>query len=325
MKLPVLPRRRDVLLPLLAAPFATPLLAQDAARPIRLVVPFAPGGATDVIGRMVAQKLGEDIKGNVIVDNRPGAGSVLGSDAVAKATPDGLTLLMSNGAAFTTGPHMRNSMPYRPFDDFTHLVLIGTFPNAFVVRADHPSRTFADFIARAKQLEGKVNYSSAGIGSAGFLTGELLKQLGKLQMTHVAYKGTGPATIDLLGGQIDAMFDGVPTALAQARAGKVRVLAVTGDKRIPAFPDAPPMSEVVPGVVGEAWFGISLPAAVPRPVTDRLETQLLRVLAQPDVRARLIELGMTPIGAGRQEFATFLRAENQRWEPLLKAANIRIE
>ncbi|MGA0571368.1 Bug family tripartite tricarboxylate transporter substrate binding protein [Variovorax sp. VNK109] len=301
--------------------------AQEAypSRPVRLIVPFAPGGATDVIGRLMAQKLGDALKGSVVVENKPGAGSVLGTDVGVKSPADGYTLVMTNGSAVTTAPFLRSSMPYKPIDDFTHIALIGTFPNAFVVRTENPMKTFAEFVQIAKAKPGTLNYSSAGVGSAGFLTGEMLKQMANAPMTHIAYKGTGPATVDLLGGQIDALFDGLPTAGAQARAGKVRVLAVTGAKRSPLFPDVPTMNEVVPGVIGEAWFGISMPAKTPQPVVDRLETEITRIITAPDVQARLIELGMTPMGVGRKEFGAFLRSETDRWGPVIKAANIQIE
>ena len=301
--------------------------AQDnyPSRSIKLIVPFAPGGAPDVIGRLMAQKLGEALKGTVVVDNRPGAGSVLGTDAAVKSPPDGYTLVMTNGSAITTGPFLRSSMPYKPIEDFNHLVLIGTFPNAFVVRADHPAKSFSDFVSLARSKPGVINFSSAGVGSAGFLTGEMLRQTGGVLMTHIAYKGTGPATLDLLGGQIDALFDGLPTAAVQVRAGKLRVLAVTGSKRAAMFPDAPTMNEVISGIVGEAWFGISLPARTPAAITDKLETEIARIVAAPDVQARLAELGMTPIGSGRKEFSAFLRAESDRWGPIIKAANIQID
>ena len=312
----------------MAALALTPLAyAQDPypSRPIKLIVPFAPGGATDVIGRLMAQKLADALKATVVVDNRPGAGSVLGTDAAAKSQPDGYTLVMTNGSAITTGPFLRSSMPYKPVEDFSHLVLIGTFPNAFVVRADNPAKSFAEFVAMARSKPGALNFSSAGVGSAGFLTGEMLRQTGGVLMTHVAYKGTGPATIDLLGGQIDALFDGLPTAAAQVKAGKLRVLAVTGSKRAAMFPDAPTMNEVIPGIVGEAWFGISVPARTPAAIADKLEAELARIVAAPDVQARLGELGMTPMGVSRKEFSTFLRVESDRWGPIIKAANIQID
>lgn len=329
-----LPRRRalvGVARAALAASVVTPgvtvVRAQETypSRPVRLIVPFPPGGATDVIGRLLAEKLGDALKRPVVVDNRPGAGSMLGTDNAAKAAPDGYTLVMTNGSAITTAPFLRAGMPYRPMEDFVHVALIGTFPNAFVVRTENPIKTFSEFVALAKTKPDGFNYASAGVGSAGFLTGELLKQKSQASMTHVAYKGTGPATVDLLGGQIDALFDGLPTATVQAKAGKVRLLAVTGARRVPTFPDVPTMNEVVPGVVGEAWFGISVPAKTSASIVERLEGEVIRIVNAPEVQARLLELGMSPRAVGQREFSEFLRTETERWGPVIKAAGVKPE
>lgn len=307
---------------------ATSVQAQSdyPSRAVRLIVPFAPGGATDLIGRLLAQKLSEadSLNASVIVENRPGAGSVLGTDAAVKSAADGYTLVMSNGSAITTAPFLRASLPYDPDKDFKHVALIGTFPNAFVVRTENPIQSFEEFVGQARAKPDTINFSSAGVGSAGFLTGELLRQNG-VAMTHIPYKGTGPATVDLLGGQIDALFDGLPTATTQVKAGKMRVLAVSGATRMPNFPEVPTMDEVVPGVVGEAWFGISVPANTPPAVIDKLEAEIVRIVAAPDVQTRLQELGMSPIGAGQQQFAQFIRAESDRWGPVIKAANIPVQ
>jgi tripartite-type tricarboxylate transporter receptor subunit TctC len=292
------------------------------ARPVRLVVPFAPGGATDVIARLIAQKLGDALNGSVIVDNKPGAGSMLGTDLVAKSTPDGYTLVVTNGAAITTGPMISANIAYKPMEDFVHFFLIGTFPNALVVRTEHPARTLAELLAMARAKGTPINFASAGIGSAGFFTGELLKQVSKVEMMHIPYKGTGPATIDLLGGQIDAMFDGLPTAIAAAKAGKERILAVTSAKRVAVLPEVPAINEVVPGVAGEAWFGIAAPARTPAPVVERLQGELQRIVAQPATAARLVELGMIPLGTTGAEVGTFLQAENKKWAPVVEAARI---
>jgi len=219
-------------------------------RPIKLVVPFPPGGSTDVIARMMAQKLAEVLKVNVLVENKAGVGSVLGTDAVAKSPPDGYTLVVSANPAIAPGPLMRSSMPYDAFRDFTHLVLLGTFPNGFVVRSDHPAKSMAEFVAMARAKPGALNYASAGLGSSGFLTGELLKQAAGIDMVHVPYKGSGPAITDLMGGQLDGMFESLVTATSYVRGGKLRLLAVSGEVRSKSFPDVPTLAEVVPGVVG---------------------------------------------------------------------------
>ncbi len=295
------------------------------ARPLKLVVPFPPGGSTDVIARMIAQRLGEALKTTVVVDNRPGVGSVLGTDVVAKAAADGYTLVVSANPAIAPGPLMRNSMPYDPVRDFTHLALLGTFPNGFVVRADHPAKSMAEFVALARAKPGVMNYSSAGLGSAGFLTGELLKQAAGISMVHVPYKGSGPAITDLIGGQLDGMFESLVTATGYVRGGKLRLLAVSGDGRSKTFPDVPALNEVVPGVVGGAWFGISAPARLPGDIAQRLQAEVQAIVNAPDMQTRLSELGMTPLPLGGADFAAFIQAENRRWGPVIKAGRITVE
>jgi tripartite-type tricarboxylate transporter receptor subunit TctC len=295
------------------------------ARPIKLVVPFPPGGSTDVVARLVSQRLTDALKVAVVVDNKPGVGSLLGTDFVAKAAPDGYTLVVAANPAFAPGPLMRSNMPYDPFKDFVHLALLGTFPNGFVVRTEHPAKTMAEFVALARAKPGVLNYASAGVGSAGFLTGELLKQAANIDMVHVPYKGSGPAISDLLGGLLDGMFESLVTATGYVRGGKLRLLAVTGDKRSKTFPDVPALTEVVSGVVGGAWFGISAPAKLPADIAARLQTELQAIMNAPDMQTRLTDLGMTPLPLGGADYVAFLQAENRRWGPVIKAGNVRVE
>ena len=295
------------------------------SRPLKLIVPFPPGGSTDVIARMIAQRLGDALKTPVVVENKPGVGSVLGTDAVAKAAADGYTLVVSANPAIAPGPLMRNSMPYDPIRDFTHLALLGTFPNGFVVRAEHPAKTMAEFVAMARARPGSINYASAGLGSAGFLTGELLKQAAGIDMLHVPYKGSGPAITDLLGGQLDGMFESLVTATGYVRGGKLRLLAVSGDARSKTFSDVPALTEVVPGVVGGAWFGISAPARLPANTALRLQTEVQAIVNAPDMQARLGELGMTPVPLVGADFLAFIQAENRKWGPVIKAGKITVE
>ena len=295
------------------------------ARAVKLVVPFPPGGSTDVIARMVAQRLADSLKTAVVVENKPGAGSVLGSDLVAKAAPDGYTLLVSANPAIAPGPLMHASMPYDPLRDFTHLALLGTFPNGFVVRADHPARTMAEFIAMARARPGAMNYASAGVGSAGFLTGELLKQAAGIDLLHVPYKGSAPAITDLMGGQLDGMFESLVTAGGYVRSGKLRLLAVSGERRSKTFPDVPTLAEIVPGVAGGAWFGISAPARLPGDIAQRLQTEVQAIVNAPDMQTRLAELGMAPLALAGADFVAFIATENRRWGPVIKAGNVRVE
>ncbi|VCU68750.1 Tripartite tricarboxylate transporter family receptor [Pigmentiphaga humi] len=294
-------------------------------RPIKLIVPFSPGGSTDLIGRVVASALADEIGQPVVVDNKGGAGSILGTDLGAKAAPNGYTLVITNGAAITTGPLLGQKIPYDPYGDFAHIMLLGTFPNGLIVRASHPAKDFKEFVEQARKAGGKYNYGSAGVGSAGFLTGELLKQKAHIDMTHVPYKGTGPAMNDLLGGQLDAIFNNMSVASAQVKAGTARILAVSGPKRLPAFPDVPTMDEVVPGTVGEVWFGVSAPAGTPQPVIDRLQAALGKVMANADARGKLTDLGLTPVGAPQAEFVKFLHDEEKKWTPIIKGANIKLD
>ncbi len=318
--------RRMGLFVLLAA---LPLLgiAQSGypTRPVKLVVPFAPGGATDLVGRLLAQKLTESLKQQVVVENRGGGGSTVGTELVAKSAPDGYTLVMAANTSMSTAPLLYPKLAYRPLEDFAHVARIGTFPNGFVVRADHPARSLAELLAMSKSKPGGVSYGSAGQGSAGHLTGELLKSMSGANLEHVPYKGTGPATTDLLGGAIEAMFDGMPTATQNVRAGKVRLLAVSGSDRLATFPDVPTMNEVVPGAIGVAWFGVSAPAQTPTSIVKLLEQEVIRAVRSDDVRAKLSDIGMTPGPLSSAEYAAYIAAETKKWAPVVASAKVRIE
>ena len=295
------------------------------SRPVRLIVPFAPGGATDVVARLLAQRLTEPLQQSVIVENRAGAGSITGADFVAKSPADGYTLVMAANSCIAPGPLMRSAMPYDPVRDFTHIALVGTFPNGLVVRGDHPAKSLTEFIALARARPGVLNYATAGVGSSGFLSGELLKQKARIDLVHIPYKGTGPATADLLGGQLDATFDGLLTATPHVRAGRMRLLAVTSATRARTFPDTPTINEVVPGVIGAAWFGVSAPARLPADIALRLQTEILKILALPEVQTRLAELGMMPIGGGMREYDAHIAAEIALWGPVIAAAKVKID
>ena len=319
--------RRPFLLGALGAtlPLAARAQADWPNRPLRMVVPFAPGGATDVTARLVAQRLSDALKQQVVVENRPGGGSIVGTDFVAKAAPDGYTLVMAANSCIAPGPLMRTSMPYDAVRDLTHIALVGTFPNGFVVRADHPAKSLAEFVAMARAKPGVLNYSSAGVGSSGFLSGELLKQKAGIDIVHIPYKGTGPATADLLGGQLDAMFDGLVTATPHIRSGRMRLMAVTGETRARTFPEVPTTAEIIPGVVGAAWFGVSAPARLPAAIAERLEAEIRKLLALPEVLARLGDIGMTVVAGGQREYAAHIQAENARYGPVIAAAKVKID
>ena len=291
---------------------------------VRLIVPFAVGGSGDLIARVVADKLSSRLNQAVVIDNKGGNGSILGTDLAAKAVPDGYTLVLSNGAAITVGPLMGQSLGYRPLEDLVHIALLGTFTNALIVRADHPAKSLADFISLAREHPGKISYSSAGVGSAGFLTGELLKYLLKIDMVHIPYKGTGPAMTDLLGGQIDAMFNALIAATPYIKAGKVRALAVTASERLPDHPEIPTLNESVPGAVGDAWFSISAPAKTPPGVVERLRVEIGKCLEQTDLKTKLMEMGLTPKFLATKDFTQFIMNENKKWAGVIKADNLSV-
>ena len=292
------------------------------SKPIRLIVPFAVGGSGDLIARVVSDKLSARLNQAVVIDNKGGNGSILGTDVASKAPADGYTLVLSNGAAITVGPLMGQTLGYKPLEDLVHIALLGTFTNALIVRQDHPAKNLADFIGMARERPGRLSYSSAGVGSAGFLTGELLKHLLKIDMVHIPYKGTGPAMTDLLGGQIDAMFNALIAATPYIKAGKVRALAVTASERLSDHPEIPTLNESVPGAVGDAWFGISAPAKTPAAIVERLRQEVGKTLEQSDLKNKLMEMGLTPKFLGPKDFYQFIVNENKKWSGVIKADNL---
>ena len=295
------------------------------AQPIKLIQPFAPGAASEVALRIVAERLSVALKTTVLIENRPGAGSTLGADSVAKATADGYTLLASYNSSIAPGPLMYTKIPYDPIKDFQHIALIGVYPQYLIVRADHPAKSIQDFLTTVRNKPGTVNYASAGVGTSGFLVAELLKQTLSLQMTHIPYKGPAPAITDLLGGRLDMVLTASATELVKA--GKVRVLAVTSEKRVPMYPDIPTLEEIAPGVQAVSWVGISAPAQTPKAITSRLEKEILAVLNTPDMQARLSEpsLGLFPLTLGSDKFSEFIQKEMRTWSPVIKAGNIRVD
>jgi tripartite-type tricarboxylate transporter receptor subunit TctC len=275
--------------------------------------------------RIVAERLSVALKTTVLIENRPGAGSTLGADSVAKATADGYTLLASYNSSIAPGPLMYTKIPYDPIKDFQHIALIGVYPQYLIVRADHPAKSIQDFLTTVRNKPGTVNYASAGVGTSGFLVAELLKQTLSLQMTHIPYKGPAPAITDLLGGRLDMVLTASATELVKA--GKVRVLAVTSEKRVPMYPDIPTLEEIAPGVQAVSWVGISAPAQTPKAITSRLEKEILAVLNTPDMQARLSEpsLGLFPLTMGSDKFSEFIQKEMRTWAPVIKAGNIRVD
>jgi tripartite-type tricarboxylate transporter receptor subunit TctC len=292
------------------------------SQPIKLIMPFLPGTASENAVRLVMDRLSQSLKQPIVLDNRPGAGSTLGTDQAAKSAPNGYTLLASYNSSIAPGTLLYNKLGYDPVKDFKHIALIGVFPQFMLVRADHPAKTLKDFIAMVRAKPGAVNYSSAGVGTSGFLAAEMLKQALNLDMVHVPYKGSAPAIADLLGGRLDAVFTSSAAALVSS--GNVRVLAVTSDKRLPAYPDVPALSEIAPKVQAVSWVGISAPAQTPAAITQLLEKEILTILQSPEMRNKLSDpaLGMTLTPLGSDRFLGFIQSEINLWSPVIKAANI---
>ena len=315
------------LMAILCAMVAAPaVLAQEyPSRTIRLVVPFPPGGTTDIVARMIAERLGAATGRPLVIENRPGAGGAIGAEAVARSPADGYTLLVSNIASNGSGPALRRAMPYDSDRDFTHIALIGTVANALVVHPSSPVRTPQEFVAYAKATP-NVFFGSGGVGTSAHLAGELLNVVAGTKMQHVPYKGAAPAMADLLGNQIPAVFDGVPSIAPAVKAGQLRAIAVTSPTRSPAMPDVPTFAETgVTGYDATSWFGISGPAGLPVPVTDRLSRELLAILRTPAVSSRLEQLGFSPRNFSPAEYQGFVRAEMVKWADVVRRAGIPVE
>jgi len=321
-------RRRHVAIATLAATIATigrPVAQSYPTRPIRMVVPFAPGGATDIVARLIGEQLSRQLGQPVVVENRAGAGGIVGSDIVAKAPADGYTLIVSNIAAHGAGPSITRTMPYDADRDFTHIALIGTIANALVVNPTLPVRTLEDFLAYARRNPG-LFYGSGGRGTSAHLSGELLRAMTGLDIAHVPYRGAAPAMADLIGGQIPAVFDAIGSIAPAVRAGQLRMLAVTSPQRSPAMPDVPTMAEAgVPGYEATSWFGFSAPAGLPQAVLDRLSQGLRRAMEEPTVTQRLADLGFVRRDYTPAEYQAFVRAELAKWADVVRRAGIQPE
>jgi tripartite-type tricarboxylate transporter receptor subunit TctC len=299
--------------------FSSALPAQGyPAKAIRVVVPYAPGGATDLTARLVGQKMQEAMKQNVLVDNRPGAGGVIGADIVAKAAPDGYTVLIAVPAEIVILPHLQK-MPYNVARDLAPVSLAAVTPLILVVHPSLPVRSVKELIAFAKARPGQLTYASAGTGGVQHLSGELLKIAMKLDMAHVPYKGAGPVMPDLIGGHVPMFFSGMPPAMPHVKAGKLRALAVTTTRRSPAAPDVPTMAEAgVPGFDISNWFAYFVPSGTHADVIVRLNSEVNRGLKQPDVREKLANVGAETVGTSPEELAKFVRSESEKFAQLVK-------
>ena len=300
--------------------------AQDyPTRPVRIVVPFAPGGPNDIIVRLVAQKLTETWTQPFLIENRPGAGGNIGTDFVAKAAPDGYTLLSVGPGSLIINP-LIGKVPYDTARDFAPVTLMARAPNALVAHPSLPAGSVKELIELARSQPGRVNYGSGGNGSTPHLAGAMFAAMAGVALTHVPYKGTAPAMADLIGGQVQIAFLGIPTVLPHVKSGKLRVLAVTGKRRSPELPGVPTVDEAgVPGYELSPWYGLLAPAGTPREVVVRLGEEVSRVVRAPEMKEKLAVQGAEVAGGSPEEFAALIRADTSTWSRVVKDAGIRIE
>ena len=303
---------------------AIPTLAQTyPSRPIRYIVPQAPGGSSDTLARMITQRVAEGLGQPLVVDNRPGATGVIGAEVVARANPDGHTLLQV-ATSHATNPAMQAKLPYDTVRDFAPISLLSQQPNLWLVHPTLPVRNIKELIAYAKAKPGELNFASSGTGGSQHLAGELLKGMARIEMTHIPYKGSPPALVDLLAGRVPLMTSTMPPALPHIKTGKVRVLAVTSAKRSPALPDVPTVAESgVPGYEAIAWQGLVAPAGTPRSVMARINTEFVKVLKQPDITAKLGEQGYETVASTPEWFAQYIKSEVVKWTRVIKAAGLK--
>ena len=317
---------RRALLLVTALLFAATAQAQSyPTKPIRLVVPFAPGGGTDIVARVLAQQLGETLGQSVVADNRGGAGSTLGTEIVAKAPADGYTLLLGNiSLAFNATLYPK--LPYNAQRDLAPITLVAVQPNILVIHPSLPAKTFKEFVALAQANPGKYSYASAGVGAGTHLAAELLKMLVKIDLVHVPYKGTGPALTDLIGGQVQMMLSTFASALPHVKSGRLRALAVTSAKRSNATPDVPTLIEAgVPGFEYSTWYGLLAPAGVRKEIVQKVNAAAKQVTARDDVKQKFEAQGVDPLWDTPGEFAAYLKSETDKWGKVVRATGARAE
>ncbi len=304
-----------------------PVCAQEYPhKPLRLIVPFAPGGGNDTVARAIAQSAGASLGQPVVVDNRPGAGGMLGAQLAAKSPPDGYTLFLGGVGSHAVNPSLHARLPYDPVKDFAPITLIASAPSVLVVHPSLPARTLAEFTALAKTSPGRINYASNGNGSSAQLAAVLYESMAGVRMVHVPYKGLAPALVDLLAGEVQAMFSSVVAIVPNIKAGRLRALAVTGKRRAALLPEVPTLDESgVPGYEAGSWYGILAPAGTPQAIVVKLHEAIARALAQPEVRERLVSEGAEVIGSTPEAFAAHITAELARMGKLIRDAGIRME
>ena len=295
-------------------------------RPIRLVVPFPPGGGSDITARTIAQKLGEALGQQVVADNRGGAGGNIGTDIVAKAVPDGYTLVMALSGPFSINGSLLGKLPFDPLKDFALITLAGATPNLLVSHPSLSAHTVKELIVLAKASPGKINFASSGLGTPAQLAGELFNTMAGVKLIHVPYKGAAPALTDLLAGQVQLMFSTMPPSLPQVRAGKLRAIAVTSAKRSVTTPELPTISEAgLPGFEAITWYGMAAPAGTPPAIVKKLNSEVVKLLRLPEVKERLLATGTEASGTTPEEFATYIKSEIVKWAKVIKESGARAD
>ena len=306
----------------LAPGAAMPAALAQSSKPIRLVVPFPAGGATDLFARTLSQKMGERLGTSIVIDNKPGAGGSLGSDMAAKATADGQTLLFTTTSTHSIGPAIGAKLPYDTVRDFTPIAHVGNAPSIMLVPNSSPAKTVKEWIEYAKKNPGKLNYASSGNGTIVQLTAELFKAQAGVFATHIPYKGTGLANPDLVAGQLDVLFDSLPTGMPHVRDGRLRALAVTTLKRTPLAPDLPPVADTLPGFESNTWFGLYGPKGLPAEVVNRVNAAANQALSDPEVRAKLTTLGIEPVTSTPAQFAKMVADDQAKWKRIIAERKI---
>ncbi len=291
-------------------------------RPVRIIVAFAPGGANDIVTRVVAQKLTEIWGQTIVVDNRGGAGGNIGGDLAAKANPDGYTLFMTSGSIISANQHLYRKMPFDPEKDFVAITMVASGPQILVVNPSFAAKTLKDFIAMAKAKPKTFTMGTAGFATQTHLAGENFMHAAGIDAVHVPYKGEGPALVDLLGGQINFVPANLPAAIGQVQQGKLRGLAVTSLQRLKQLPDVPAAAETLPGFENLGWFGLVVPTGTPKTIIDKVHADTAKALQAPDIRARYEQLGMVPVGDSPAQFAKTIKEETVRWGKIVRERNL---
>lgn len=313
------------LLSLLLLPVALPVAAQSyPTKPVRLVVPFPPGGPTDIVTRLIAPKMSASLGQQVVVENRGGAGGMIATEQVSKAAPDGYTIIMGTIGGLAVAKSLNPKLGYDTLRDLAPITQSVSVTSILVVHPSVPAKTVRELLAIAKASPGKLNYASSGNGTVTHLAGELLKLLGKVNITHVPYKGGAPALIALVSGEVDMSYENSLIITPHIKSGKVKAIAVTSAKRSALLPELPTIAETLPGYSASGWYGLLAPAATPKPVIAKLSTEAIKALRSPDVVDKLSSQGAEPVASTPEEFTAFIRSEIDKWANVVKAANMKI-